>query len=171
MKERAKRAQQYIVVVLCFPLFFLVHRDVVTVFLSGLSWDENVYVFLDGVFSLQASGSRKIMMDLLAIPSTAWHTWFLLGAVEEVRLTRQITSLFFLEIVSRWLALSFISQLLPSLSAIFFYFIVTGFIWKPLAIVLSIVLGVLLYVFGWKYPSKRLRHVERIFYFEKVRER
>ena len=143
MKERAKRAQQYIVVVLCFPLFFLVQRDVVTVFLSGLSWDENVYVFVDGVFSL----------------------------VEEVRLTRQITSLFFLEIVSRWLALSFISQLLPSLSAIFFYFIVTGFIWKPLAMVLSIVLGVLLYVFGWKYPSKRLRHVERIFYFEKVRER
>ncbi|NEQ52990.1 MAG: hypothetical protein F6K11_23090 [Leptolyngbya sp. SIO3F4] len=171
MKERAKRAQQYIVVVVCFPLFFLIQRGVIIAFLSGLTWDESIYIFLDGVLNLPPPGASKVITDVLAVPSTVWHVWFLLAAVEEVRLTRSIDPVFFVEIVTRWLSLGFASQLLPSLTAIFFYFLLIKLIWSPLAVTLSIFLGVLLYVFGWKYPAKRLKHVERIYYFEQVRER
>jgi len=169
MSERTKAAQQYVVLVLLFPMCFLALRAVTSAMLSGMSWDDAICNWLDGVMNLQSPGSKKWLTDLLSILPSLWHIWFLLGAVEEIRYTRTITTLLGAEILSRWIAFAVLGQVLPLFSALFFFYLLSPFLWEPLAVLLAVALAILLYVMGWKYPTKRVRHVECIYYFEKVR--
>lgn len=169
MKERAKTLQQYIVLVLLFPICFLAHQAVVTAILLGLSADDAVYRWLDGWFSLPPSGSSQWVSDILTLLPTVWSTWFLLGAAEEIRYTPKACPITQMEIVSRWLALATLGQMLPSASGLLFFFLLSLVLWPPLAIVLALALAVLLYYFTLKYPIKRVRYVERVYYFEKVK--
>ena len=170
--SRDKALRQFLVLVALFPFCFLALREVVVAVLSAFSWDDTACAWVDGEFGRSGGdgGSHRWFTDTLSLFPTLWSTWFLLGAVDEMRYTLNMSWLAATDIVGRWVALATITQLLPVLVGVLFYHAIVLVLWKPLAVLLSFALVGSLFYWSWKIPGRRVRKVEAIYQFEKVKE-
>ncbi|NET38237.1 MAG: hypothetical protein F6K19_40610 [Cyanothece sp. SIO1E1] len=184
--NRTKAILQFLVLVLLFPFCFFAFRHVVEAMLTGFSWDNATCAWIDKALGIPPpeelighsrflrrsllGGSHRWLTDILALPSTFWHIWFLLGAVSEISHLKRITALSALEIFARWFAIASVTLTLPVGVGVLFFHSIAALVWSPLAILASVALGGFFWIWGLKLPGKRIRKVEAIYHFEKVKE-
>lgn len=168
---RDKTVQQFLVVIVLFPFCFVTFRDVVEAILSAFSWDDSACQWVDEKFGLSSGGGSHIWLtDSLSLIPSLWCSWFLLGATGEVQYTHKATALTMLEVFGRWVAISTSTLVLPPAVGALLFYSLRLIIWEPLAILLSLALAGYLFQWAWKFPARRLRKVEAIHHFEKVKE-
>jgi len=165
------------------PPCFVVLRTIPEAALSSVTWDNVITDWVDKTFHFSAqtsnggfwnrtfSGdSHKWMLDLITIPLVIWCMRFITGALEEVRHTSQATPLHLVEILSRWLALSMALPICVPVLGGFLYHTLRFFqLWEPLSALASLLFMGFLCFWSWQYPNRRIKHVEKVFHFERLK--
>ena len=184
-EKRATVIQHLLVLMVLFPLCFWALQIAVSAGLSPFAWDDRACDWLDGVLKLEpqtldaaegfwartlAGGSHRWLVDILTLFPALWCARFLTGAVEEIRYTYKMSAVYMLEILSRWIALSAATLLIAPLVGLLFFHAVRFVVWEPLAALGALMLMGFLFFWGWQYPNRRIRHVETVYHFEKVKE-
>ena len=185
--HRVTVALLFLVLVGCFPLLFLFLRDVVTGIFSAFQFDDRVCLWIDGVFRLPtdiapetavgtlqkatAGGSHRWFIEIATLLPTLWCLLFLTGAVEELRsVYGGASSLYILEVFGRWIALATMLLVAAPVVALLFFHSVKFVVWEPLAFVMAVSVFLFLMGWGWQYPNGRLKHVRKVYYFERLKQ-
>lgn len=185
--NRVTVALLFLVLVVCFPILFLLQRDVVAAFFSAFEFDDRVCLWIDGVFRLPtdiapetavgtlqkatAGGSHRWFIEIATLLPTLWCLRFLTGAVEELRSVYGGASpLYILEVFGRWIALATMLLVVAPVVALLFFHSVKFVVWEPLAFVMAVSVFFFLLGWGWQYPNGRLKHVRKVYYFERLKQ-
>ncbi|ESA36559.1 hypothetical protein N836_07230 [Leptolyngbya sp. Heron Island J] len=185
--HRVTVALLFLVLVACFPLLFLFLRDVVAGFFSAFHFDDRVCLWIDGVFRLPtdiapetavgtlqkatAGGSHRWLIEVATLFPTLWCLRFLTGAVEEIRSVYGGASpLHIIEVFGRWIALAALLQVTAPVVAVLFFHSVRFVVWEPLAFLMAVSVFLFLLGWGWQYPNGRLKHVRKIYHFERLKQ-
>jgi hypothetical protein len=185
--QRITVALHFLVLVVAFPRCFLTLREVVEAFLSGFTVDDQVCLWLDGVLRLPttldpkaaehvlaravAGGSHRWLVEVTTGVPTLWCLRFFTGAVEEVRYGfGAVRLLEVLEVFGRWVAMGALTLVIAPLVAVVFFHSIRFVLWEPLGFLVAMGLFSFLFFWGWQYPNRRLRHVEKIYHFERLKQ-
>ena len=185
--NRVTVALLFLVLVVCFPILFLLQRDVVAAFFSAFGFDDRMCLWIDGVFRLPtdiapetavgtlqkatAGGSHRWFIELATLLPTLWCLRFLTGAVEELRSVYGGASpLYIIEVFGRWIALATMLLVTAPVVALLFFHSVKFVVWEPLAFVMAVSVFLFLLGWGWQYPNGRLKHVRKVYYFERLKQ-
>ncbi|NEP20466.1 MAG: hypothetical protein F6J97_26900 [Leptolyngbya sp. SIO4C1] len=186
--QRVKVALYFIGIVVFLPGCIIVFREVARALLEAWMWDDSMCSWIDTTFKLPVhvspkdahtfferafgGGSHRWLIDILTLPLVVWCLRFLTGAIEEVHYTHDITPLEAVEIIGRWATLSAVTMLsLPVLTALFHRILREFELWEPLALVVLTGLALFLCLYCWQYSYRRLKHVEKVHSFERLKRR
>ena len=182
-ENRTTVIQHFLVLMVLFPLTFWALQNTVNATLSAFSWDDSASAWLNNLLKVEhrnfddgfwgrslASGSHRWLVDILTLFPSIWCTRFLTGAVEEIRYTYNVSAVYMLEILGRWIALSAATLVVAPLVGVLFFHAVRFVLWDPLALISTVSLTGFLFFWSWQYPNRRVRHVETVYHFKTVKE-
>ncbi|MDV3351290.1 hypothetical protein QGP82_21480 [Leptothoe sp. LEGE 181152] len=184
--DRITVALHFVVLVAFVPFTFLLMKGVVDAFFSSFSVDDTVCQWIDNLFRLPtdldprdannvleralAGGTHRWLIDICTLLPTLWHLRFLTGAVEELRrIYGGINPLNIVEVLGRWVALAALIQVAVPIVAVVFFHSIRFVVWEPLAFLVAWALLAFLFFWGWQYPNRRLKHVLKIYHFERLK--
>ncbi|NEQ53831.1 MAG: hypothetical protein F6K11_27490 [Leptolyngbya sp. SIO3F4] len=170
--SKTKIIGQFLILVVLFPLCFLALRVAIEALLLGFRWDEAVCDWIDQTLSISLEKHRahRWLIDILTLFPAFWCSWFLFGAVAEIQYTHKVKAIEALEIIARWLAISMAALALPPLVGLLFFYSLSFALLGPLSLLLALGLTGAIFYWSIKLPGRRLRRVETIYLFERIKE-
>lgn len=186
MKNRVMTQAYVMALVFGLPLWFMLWRFLLMNFLGEVTFEDGAIEWLDTTLHLPtelnpdeassfwerwlAGGSRRVLVDVLTLPFLVWVQRFQAAALEEMRLSFDVTPLVGVQIGARWIMLGFLALLLPPYGAILLYRVLQlAHIWEPVALLLAGSLFLFLSFWSYQLPNRRLEHLQTVHAFEKLR--
>jgi hypothetical protein len=147
-------------------------------FFAAVSFEDGAIAWLNDTFSIDPTtsaataqnwweramvgGFRAWLIDVLSLLIVASLFQYIYGALEEIRLRKNLTGLQALRCLIRWLTVAFATSTVPLFMALFLY---GALAYSSIGIVLRILLattfGALLYVGSWRFPKLLLKQAQQ----------
>jgi hypothetical protein len=175
MRQLRKMGLLYVSVgIFIFPMTVVHAHEVISNFLIATPYEDGFIAWLNVTFQVHSNteandwrkwfsgGFNTILISLLSIPMLIWQWRYIFGALEEVRLSKNVNAFGLLKCVLRWLIVAYTSSVMPLLLGLFLFYLLTSFkqVSPILSIVISMSLVFVLYGSSWYIPKLLLKQAQ-----------